>query len=98
MAVRLFAAADKYLLDQLKSECESHLRRQMSADNCLELLLLNDQIHPADDLKQAAVDFFRRNPRDVMATDGWKKAKQEHPNHSIWVLVVDILEEILPLV
>ncbi len=94
MAVRLFAAADKYLLEKLKSECESHLRRQMSADNCLELLLLNDQIHPADDLKQTAVDFFRRYPRDVMATDGWKKAKQEHPNHSIWVLVVDILENL----
>jgi speckle-type POZ protein len=98
MAVRLFAAADKYLLDQLKSECESHLRCQMSAENCMELLLLSDQIHPADELKNNAVDFFRRYPREVMATDGWKKAKQEHPNHSIWVLVVDILEEILPLV
>ncbi|XP_046640183.1 speckle-type POZ protein-like [Daphnia pulicaria] len=29
MAPRLFSAADKYLLDQLKSECESHLHRQM---------------------------------------------------------------------
>jgi speckle-type POZ protein len=94
MAARLFAAADKYLLDQLKSECESHLRRQMSADNCLELLLLNDQIHPADDLKQTAVDFFRRYPSEVMATDGWKKAKQEHPNHSFWVLVVEIMENV----
>jgi hypothetical protein len=44
------------------------------------------------------VDFFRRYPREVMATDGWKKAKQEHPNHSIWVLVVDILENLLSLV
>jgi speckle-type POZ protein len=88
MAARLFAAADKYLLDQLKSECESHLLRQMSAENCMELLLLSsDQIHPADDLKQTAVDFFRRYPREVMATEGWKKARQEHPNHSIWNLL-----------
>ncbi len=85
LAPRLFVAADKYLLDQLKSECESHLLRQMSAENCLELLLLSsDQIHPADNLKTNAVDFFRRYPREVMATDGWKKARQEHPNHSIW--------------
>jgi hypothetical protein len=56
--------------------------------------LLNDQIHPADDLKKNAVDFFRRFPSEVMATDGWKKAKQEHPYHSIWVLVVDILENV----
>jgi hypothetical protein len=88
MAVRLFAAADKYLLDQLKSECESHLLRQMSAENCMELLLLSsDQIHPADNLKTKAVDFFRRYPREVMATEGWKKARQEHPNHSIWNLL-----------
>jgi speckle-type POZ protein len=94
MATRLLAAADKYLLDQLKSECESHLRLRMSADNCLELLLLNDQIHPADDLKQSAVDFFRRYPREVMATDGWKKARQEHPNHPFWVLFVEIMENV----
>jgi hypothetical protein len=82
MAARLFAAADKYLLDQLKSECESHLRHQMSAENCMELLLLIiDQIHPADNLKQSAVDFFRRYPREVMATDGWKKTRQQNPNH-----------------
>jgi hypothetical protein len=88
MAARLFAAADKYLLDQLKSECESHLLRQMSAENCMELLLLSsDQIHPSDNLKKNAVDFFRRYPREVMATEGWKKARQEHPNHSIWNLL-----------
>jgi speckle-type POZ protein len=94
MAARLFAAADKYLLDQLKCECESHLSRQMSAENCMELLLLNDQIHPADDLKQSAVDFFRRYPSEVMATDGWRKARQEHPNHPFWVLFVEIMENV----
>jgi hypothetical protein len=82
MAARLFAAADKYLLDQLKSECESHLRHQMSAENCMELLLLSsDQIQPADYLKQSAVNLFRRYPREVMATDGWKKTRQQNPNH-----------------
>jgi hypothetical protein len=54
----------------------------------MELLLLSsDQIHPADNLKTKAVDFFRRYPREVMATEGWKKARQEHPNHSIWNLL-----------
>jgi hypothetical protein len=82
LAPRLFVAADKYLLDQLKSECESHLRHQMSAENCMELLLLSsDQIQPADYLKQSAVNLFRRYPREVMATDGWKKTRQQNPNH-----------------
>ncbi len=43
IAIGLMAAADKYLLDQLKIECENHFFRQMSADNCMELLLLTNQ-------------------------------------------------------
>ena len=45
------------------------------------LLLLGDQHQKkVEQLKQEAVDFFRLYPVDVMATDGWKKAKQDHPN------------------
>ena len=74
MAAKLLVAADKYLLDKLKSECEVHLLRQMSADNCMDLLLLvSDQILSADNLKQGAIDFFQRFPGEVMATklDDW---------------------------
>ena len=95
MAAKLLVAADKYLLDKLKSECEVHLLRQMSADNCMELLLLvSDQILSADNLKQGAIDFLRRFPGEVMATDGWKKAKQEYPNHQVWSLILEIVEKI----
>ena len=92
MATRLFVAADKYLLDRLKSECEIHLLRRMSADNCIEFLkLVSDQIHPADNLKQGTIDFFRRFPGEVMSTDGWKKTKQEHPNHPVWSFILEIM-------
>ncbi len=33
-------AADKYLLDQLKKECENHLIHRMSVVNCLDLIVL----------------------------------------------------------
>jgi speckle-type POZ protein len=96
MAAKLLVAADKYLLDQLKYECEVHLLRRMSADNCMELLLLvSDQIHSVDNLKQGAIDFFQLFPGEVMATDGWKKAKQDHPNHQVWSLILEIVEKIL---
>ncbi|KAK4011311.1 hypothetical protein OUZ56_020427 [Daphnia magna] len=78
MAVGVMAVADKYLLDHLKTECETHLLNSMSADNCAELLALAAQPHPAMHLKQLAVDFLRRFPALVMATDGWKKAKKEN--------------------
>lgn len=77
-AARLYTAADKYLLDQLKSACENHLiRRPMSADKCFELLLFTND-HPVEQLKQAAINYFRLFPIEVMDTDGWKKAQQQN--------------------
>nr|CAH0105706.1 unnamed protein product [Daphnia galeata] len=78
MAPGIFAAADKYLLEDLKSWCETHLIRQMSAENCLELLSLTTH-HPAEHLKKNAIEFFRRNPDEVIKTDTWKKMKEENP-------------------
>ena len=59
MAPGFFAAADKYLMEDLKIQCETHLIRQMSAENCLELLSLTTH-HPAEHLKKYAIDYFRR--------------------------------------
>jgi speckle-type POZ protein len=59
MAPGLLAAADKYILEDLKSCCETHLIRQMSAENCLELLSLTIH-HPAEHLRKYAIDYFRR--------------------------------------
>jgi speckle-type POZ protein len=79
MSVRILAAADKYLLDQLKAECETQLIYRMSTKNCLELLLITDEHHSAFHLRKYAVEFFRRFSAEVMATDEWKKAEQEDP-------------------
>ncbi|XP_046638577.1 TD and POZ domain-containing protein 4-like [Daphnia pulicaria] len=78
MALGLLAAAEKYLLDQLKTRCESHLIRKMSAKNCLDLLTLTTH-HPAEHLKKFAIEYFRSYPNKVMATDNWKKMKKDNP-------------------
>jgi speckle-type POZ protein len=77
MAADLFIAADKYLMDELKMKCENYLLSQMSPDNCVILLLHGDLQNPAEYMKKAA-KFFRRSPSQVMATDKWKKLKQEN--------------------
>jgi speckle-type POZ protein len=79
MAVGLLVVADKYLLTELKAACERHLIRFMSIQNCLELLMLEENDHhPAYGLREEAINFFRLHPAEVILTDGWKKAKLEN--------------------
>jgi speckle-type POZ protein len=61
MATGLLVAADKYLLDELKTRCETHLIRKMSAKNCMDMLALTTH-NPAEYLKKFAIEYFRRNP------------------------------------
>jgi speckle-type POZ protein len=77
MAAGLLIAADKYLMDQLKSTCENHLLRHMSPDNCVFLLLNGDLQNPSEPLKEAA-KFFRLLPSQVMATEKWEKMEEEN--------------------
>ena len=65
LAAGLFIAADKYLLDRLKKECENYLLHHMSPDNCVILLLHGNLLNPADHLNEAA-EFFLRFPLEVM--------------------------------
>jgi speckle-type POZ protein len=60
-APALLVAADKYLLEDLKTRCETYLIRQMSPQNCLNMLTLTAH-HPAEHLKKFAIDYFRRYP------------------------------------
>jgi speckle-type POZ protein len=68
LAIGLFVTDDRYLLEQLKIECENFMVRRMSAANRVELFLLPDN-HPAEHLKTLAVHHFRRFSAEVMATD-----------------------------
>ncbi len=86
MSAGILAVADKYLLDQLKMKSKTQLTNRMSAENCLELLLITDEHHPAFYLRRYAVEFFRQFSAEVMATDEWEKAEQDHPEQFIRML------------
>ena len=87
IGVGLFIAADKYLLDDLKIECENYLLCQLSPVNCLEILLNGNLPGSADKLKKEAITFFQRQPEKVMTTDKWKEL-----NHENSPLLCDIQE------
>jgi speckle-type POZ protein len=79
MPFEILRMADKYLLDELKMECEIQLIHRMSAENCVELLLFTKENHPAFHLKKYAVEFFRNYSSEVMASGDWEKAEQDDP-------------------
>ena len=64
----LLAAAGKYLLGSMMSACEKYLVNEISAENCIEFLMLADG-HSAEYLKRNALNFLRSFPNEVMATD-----------------------------
>ena len=57
MSQALFAAAHRYFLDLLKLECEAFLAKELTVENCFELLMLAEN-YDAATLKDAVVNFM----------------------------------------
>ena len=72
MAPQLLAAADRYMLDLLKTECEVSLARNVTLANCGELLILA-HLHSANNLKKIFLDFVRCHSSEVAVTSNWQK-------------------------
>jgi speckle-type POZ protein len=79
MPFEILKVAAKYLLDQLKMECETQLIHRISADNCMQLLFFTEENHSAFYLKKHAIQFFRNFSSKVMATEAWEKVERDHP-------------------
>ncbi len=75
----LLVAADKYGVDSLKDECESHLTRHLSIDNVTSLLILG-HLHKCRSLEDAATDFMATNARAVCSRPEFKKLMVDYPD------------------
>jgi speckle-type POZ protein len=83
MAAGILIEADKYLLMELKVECENYLLCQMSPRNCVELIFHGDLLNPAEHLKKVlkeAAKCFRKLPSEVMTTAKWERVEKENPH------------------
>ena len=94
VAVGLLAAADKYLLEKLKKACGDHLVNKMSPKNCVQLLSL-DENNLAFYLMEKAVDYVRKFPDAVMATNEWKEANEKKAPW-IWKITEMLLKSFVP--
>ena len=77
LAIGLLMAADKYLIDQLKTQCQAALTETVTVENCCQLLALADS-YSASQLKTVATRFVIQHPAEVSTTVGWKVLKQTH--------------------
>ena len=79
LASALMVAADKYMLDLLKTMCEESLARNVTLDNCCELLILA-HLHSAQGLLKVLLDFVCSHSFQVAATPNWQKfLNSAHP-------------------
>jgi hypothetical protein len=60
LGIHLLIASEQFLLDRLKALCEDIIRREISAENVISILITSHQ-HNASGLKEIALDFILRN-------------------------------------
>ena len=80
MAEELLIAADRYMLDFLKSKCEAYFATKITVENCAELLVLADY-HSAAELKTTVLRFFRSRAAKVAETASWQQLIQCADSH-----------------
>ncbi|CAL1294605.1 unnamed protein product [Larinioides sclopetarius] len=70
-ASRLYVAADKYAIFNLKDICSSYLKDNLSPFKACEILLLSD-FHADDDLKSAVQNYMLKHGKQITNSDEWK--------------------------
>ncbi|KAJ8675228.1 hypothetical protein QAD02_011014 [Eretmocerus hayati] len=71
VAMALFKAADKYLIESLKSLCEFHLIQKIDAKNVLEYLNFSS-LYNAPALRHRCLNFLRSNAKNVASQSTFK--------------------------
>ncbi|GFY46574.1 hypothetical protein TNIN_64811 [Trichonephila inaurata madagascariensis] len=69
-ACNLYAAANKYEIASLKSDCSSFFKDSLSNENASDILILADR-YKDEDLKSSVQDYIS-NHRDIFNTNKWK--------------------------
>lgn len=82
----LYAAADKYDLSTLKSECVSHMRRTLSVDSFCDVMNVALR-HREKYLLQSAVNFFKENLSRIIVTSKWQQFLEDNSTSANELLI-----------
>lgn len=84
-AEELLVISEKYDVSKLKDLCERQLIYKLNAPNVCNVLIFAD-MHYAERLKQACLNYLRENHKNVLETNEWKTLKDNNPRLSSDVL------------
>jgi speckle-type POZ protein len=89
MALELIVLARKYLVEELVQSCEEIIIKNMTLENCLQILLVADSVQ-SKPFKDRVIGFVCANIKAVMKTPGWENLKADKPN-----LVIEVTTKLL---
>lgn len=76
MAVPLLIAAERFLLDRLKALCEDIIRKSISIENVVSVMM-TAKVHRADGLKDICMDFIITNEEKIKSTAAFRELISE---------------------
>merc|ERR1712050_634151 len=76
LAVHLLIAAERFLLDRLKALCEDIIRKSISIDNVVQIIM-TAKSHRAEGLKDICMDFIITNEERIKTTPAFRELIQE---------------------
>merc|ERR1719329_1321404 len=76
LAVLLLIAAERFLLDRLKALCEDIIRKSISIENVVQIMM-TAKAHRAEGLKDICMDYVISNEEKIKSTPAFKELIQE---------------------
>ncbi|EFX85820.1 hypothetical protein DAPPUDRAFT_45560 [Daphnia pulex] len=83
MTQLLFEAADKYNIDNLKTECTDVLLKCVNLDNAISLLIWS-HFHSAAKLKEASLKFLAENSLEICSQPEWMDLIINYPEFPVF--------------
>ena len=77
-SVELLAAAEMFMMEDLKKTIEDHLCANLEMNNAIEYLVLGDY-HQAHKLSRMALNVIRENLVEVVRTEEYQDLVNHHP-------------------
>lgn len=69
-AAKLYYVADKYQIEELKTECRLRLKHNLNLKNICDTFLLSD-LHQDEKLKQYAQEYFCKHSKEILLSNDW---------------------------